>query len=80
MRVCNPGHAVGDAGTRRDERDAQPSRKLRVRVRHIDGRALIAHIDDRDAFLRQTHPDRHDVAAAEPKNTIDAARFEVAGD
>jgi len=80
MRVCDAGHAVGDARTRGDQRDAEAAGEFEVRMRHVDRSALVAHIDDRNAFLREPHPDRHDVAAAEPENAIDAARFEVAGD
>ena len=56
------------------------ARQLGMHVRHVDGRALIAHVDDADALCVNLHPQRHDVAAAESEHTVDAARGEKARD
>jgi hypothetical protein len=46
-----------------------------MRVRHINGRALVANINDLDSFGIETHPNWHDVAAAKGKNPFDSKRF-----
>ena len=80
VRVRDAGHRVGHTRTGGDERDAELAAELAVRVRHVDGRALVAHVDDRDALGIDAHPHRHDVAAAQAENAIDAARLEEARD
>jgi hypothetical protein len=47
---------------------------------HVDGSALVAHIDDADAFRIEPHPQRHDVTAAQRKDAVDAARLEATRD
>ena len=49
-----------------------------MRMGHVDGGPLVAHVDDADAFGVQPHPDRHDVPAAQPKYPVHTALFEKA--
>jgi hypothetical protein len=49
-------------------------------VRHVHCSAFVSDIDDRDAGRVDLHPDRHDVPAAQPEYTLDAASFEEARD
>jgi hypothetical protein len=44
-------------------------------MRHINGRALVANINDLDSFGIEAHPNWHDVAAAKGKYSFDPARF-----
>ena len=45
-------------------------------MRHIHRGAFVAHIDDAYALGVRAHPNRHDVAAAQAEDAIDAACFE----
>ena len=56
--------------------DPQPAGQVGMGVRHVDRGALVAHVDDADAFGVQPHPDRHDVPAAQPEHPVYAALFE----
>src|ERR1700730_3679460 len=47
-------------------------------LRHVDGRALIADIDDTDSFCVEPHPDRHDMAATKREYALDAALLQKA--
>ena len=49
-------------------------------VRHVDGGAFIAHINDADTFCIQTHPDRHDVTATQAEHPVNTTRLEQACD
>ena len=49
-------------------------------VRHVDGGAFVAHVDDADALARHVVPDRLDVAALQAEDAVDAARLEKARD
>ena len=64
MRVGDPRHRVGDARPGGDKCHAQLPRQLGVRLRHMHGCPLVAHVDDADAMRVEPHPDRHYVAAA----------------
>ena len=80
MRVGDAGDGVGHAGTGGDQRDAELAGQFRVGLGHMHGGALVAHVDDADAFGIEPHPDRHDVAAAEREHAGDAAAFQEARD
>ena len=73
MRVGDAGDCVGHAGTRGDHRNAKLAGELGMRLRHMNGRAFVANIDDLDAFGIQSHPDRHDMAAAQREDAFDTA-------
>ena len=71
---------VGHAGPGRDHGDAELAGQLGMGVRHVHGRALVAHVDDADAEPREMVPDRLDVAALQAEHAVDAARLEEARD
>lgn len=66
-------HAVGDPRTGSCHRDAHAARELRVRKRHAHCRALVPHVDDLHAELRQMVPDRLDVPTLQAKDAVNAA-------
>ena len=80
MRVGDPRHRVGHARPGSDQRHANAPTQLTVGMRHIDRGALVAHVDDANAFGIEPHPDRHDVAPAQREHAVNAARFEEARD
>jgi hypothetical protein len=47
-------------------------------MRHVDGRALVAHVDDAYAKLRQSVPDRVDGATLQVGDAVDPAGGEEA--
>jgi hypothetical protein len=53
--VGHPGHAIGDAGAGRHHGNAEAAGQFCVGMGHVDGRALVAHVDDADAA-----PARHE--------------------
>ena len=71
-------HAVGDAGTRRHERDAEFAGQQRMRGCHVDGGALVPHVDDRDAVRGEVIPDRLDMTALQSEHALRPARGEEA--
>ncbi len=66
--IRHRGDAVGDAGAGRHERDAELAGQQRMRSGHVHGRALVPHVDDRDAVGRKTIPDRLDMAALQAEH------------
>ena len=48
-------------------------------VRHVHRGAFIANVDDADTLPGNVVPDRLNVAALKPKNAVDAARLQKAG-
>ena len=78
--VGHGGDGVGDARTGGRHGDAEAAGQLGMGVRHVHGRALVAHVDDADALPRDMVPDRLDVAALQAEDAVDAARFEKARD
>ena len=78
--VGDRGDRVGHAGPGSDHRDAELAGQLGMGVRHVDGGALVAHVDDADAEPRDVVPDRLDVAALQAEHAVDAARLEEARD
>ena len=77
--VRDAGDAVGDAGAGGDDRAAdlggvQPA----VRVGRVDGRLLVAHVDDLDALVERAVVDGHDVPAREREDAVDAGHLERA--
>src|SRR6185295_6466304 len=67
------------AGTRGDRRDADLARvAARPRIRGVHCGLLVAHVDDADALLLAARVERHDVAAAESEDALDAGRLEGA--
>ena len=73
-------HRVGDAGAGGDHGDAELARELGMGVRHVDGRTLVADVDDADAEPRDVVPDRLDVPALQAEDAVDAARLQEARD
>ena len=59
---------------------AERAGEFGVRVRHVHGGALVAHVDDADAEPRDVVPDRLDVPALESEDAIDVARLQEARD
>src|SRR4029077_11277708 len=47
-------------------------------LRHMDGCALIADIDDTDTFGVEPHPDRHDMPATKREHALDTALLQKA--
>src|SRR2546427_169210 len=73
------GDAVGHAGARGDRRDADLARvAARPRVGGVHRGLLVAHVDDADPLLVAARVERHDVAAAQGEDALDAGRFERA--
>ncbi len=72
MGVGDAGDGVGHAGTGGDQRDADLPGHLRMGLRHVDRRALVADVDDLDALGIEAHEQRHDVAAAQGEDPLDA--------
>ena len=56
------------------------SGQLGMGVRHVHGRAFVAHVDDADPEPRHVVPDRLDMTALQAEDAIDAARLEEARD
>ncbi len=73
VRVGNAGHGIGEAGACGHQRDAKIAGEFGMGLRHMYRGALVAHIDDADAFEIGAHPDRHDVAAAQREYAIHAS-------
>ena len=73
LRIGDGGDAVGDAGPGGRERDPELAGEHGVRMRHVDGGALVAHIDDADAAPAELVPDRLDVPALQPEDAVDPA-------
>ncbi len=78
--VRHGGDGVGDAGPGSRHGDAQHASEFGMGVRHMDGRAFVAHVDDADALARHMIPDRLDMAALQAEDAVDAARFEKTRD
>lgn len=70
--LVTPGPAVTIATAR--------PRKLRMGMGHVDGRALVAHVDDADPEPGAMVPDRLDMPALQAEDAVDAARLQEAGD
>ena len=73
--IRDRGRRVGDARTRGHHGDAEFAGEFGVRVRHVDRRDFVAHVDDADAELGRVIPDRLDVAALQAEDAVDAARL-----
>jgi hypothetical protein len=74
LRIGHGGDAVGDAGPGRYQHDADSAGEHRMRVRHVHGRAFVAHVDDAHLTPPEVIPDRLNVAALQTEHAIDAAR------
>ncbi len=72
IALVMPGPAV--------TRATRVHRHLVMGLRHVDGGPLVAHVDDLNALRVEAHPDRHDVAATEGKDALDAPGLEGPGD
>ena len=79
MRVGNAGDGIGHSGARGNQRHPQLAGQFGMRLRHVNRRALVPHVDDANSFRIEPHPDRHDVAAAQRKHARDAAAFQETG-
>src|SRR5581483_917795 len=77
--IGDTGHGVGDAGAGGDEGHAEPTGEIGVSVGNVDGGPLVADVDDLDALGVERHPDRHEVAAAQPEDALDAPPLEEPG-
>ena len=51
-----------------------------MRMGHVNGRALIADVNDADALPRDVIPDWLNVATLQAENTVHSALFQKAGD
>jgi hypothetical protein len=78
--VGHCGDCVGDARAGGNHRDRGTASEFGMRVRHVDGGALVADIDDADAKPCGMVPDRLDVAALQTEHAVDPARFEETRD
>ena len=78
--LATAGTRVGHAGPGRHHGDAELAGQFGVGVRHVDGRDLVANVDDADAELRGMVPDRLDMAALQPEDAVDAARLQETRD
>ena len=74
--VGHAGDGVGHARPGGRQGDAELSGQLGMRVRHVDGGTLVAHVDDADALARGMVPDRLDVAALQAEDAVDASRHQ----
>ena len=73
VRVRHRGHAIRHAGPGGHHGDADAARQHGVSVRHVNRRALVAHVDDAHTALGQAVPDRLYVTALQAEYTVDAA-------
>ena len=80
MGVGDAGYGIGQARSGRGQGNADLARQLGMSLRHMHRGALVAYVYDSDAFGIETHPDGHDVPAAEREDPLDAARAQCAGD
>jgi hypothetical protein len=78
--VGHRGHTVGDAGPGGGHRHAEAAGQFGMGVRHMHRRALVAHVDDADAELRDMVPDWLDMTALQAEHAIDAAPLEETRD
>ncbi len=73
--IRHRGDAIGYARAGGDHGDAELARQLRMGMGHVDGRALVSHVDDADALAAAEIPDRLDMAALQAEDAVDAARL-----
>lgn len=72
MCVGDSGDRIGDAGPRSHQSHSQAAGYISMGVRHMYCGAFVTDIDNLNAFEITTHPDRHDMAAAEPKYPVNS--------
>jgi hypothetical protein len=80
MRVGYTGDRIRHARTRRNHRDTKLAGEFGMCLCHVNGGTLVANVDDPNSLRIETHPDRHDVAAAESENASDPTSLQKAGD
>ena len=73
LGVRHGGDAVGHTRTGGDQDDAELSGERGVRMGHVHGGALIAHVDNAYAPLCQLIPDGLDMTALETEHPVDVA-------
>ena len=69
--VCNPGHRVGGAGSRRDQADADTTGDPGVTVGGMDGPLFVPHQDVPDLLPEQLVIDVHDASSRITEEGID---------
>ena len=76
MRVGDAGDGIGHSRARGNQRHPEFAGQFGMRLRHVNRRALVADVDDADAFRIEPHPDRHDVPAAQREYARDATALQ----
>ena len=72
MRIRNTSYGVCQPRSGRHQSNSEFPGKLRVRLCHVNRSAFVTYVDDTDAMRVEPHPDRHDMSAAERKDTFHA--------
>ena len=70
--VGDRGHDVGEAGPRRDHRDAEPVAGAGIALRGMAGGDLVPRVDDRQIVIEAGLEDRIDMGAVQPEQPVDA--------
>ncbi len=70
--IGHGGDGVGHARAGGDHGDAKAAHELRMRMRHMHSRSLVANVDNADALSRHMVPDRLNVSALQAEHSIDA--------
>src|SRR5579863_2925115 len=80
MGIGDTGNRIGHARARRHQCDTQFAGQFGMGLSHVNGGAFVTYVNDADSLRVKSHPDRHDVSAAEGKYALDAALLEEARD
>ena len=74
-RLSHGGLDIGDAGSGSGDNDAGLTGSLGIRNSGISAGALMADVNDTDAFLPAGVENGHDMPAGEGKNSVNAFLF-----
>ena len=74
MRVRDGRYAIGHPRSRSCQHHADLPGEHRMRVRHVHGSALVAHVDDSHSALRELIPNRLNVSSLQPEYAVHLAR------
>src|SRR5215467_725938 len=69
------GDGIGDSGPGGHHRNAELPSQLSMRMRHMNGGPLVTHIDYADVLASDVVPDRLNMAALQPENSVNATHF-----
>ena len=72
MRIGNASDGVGHTWARSDQCHAQAVGQFGLCMGHVNSGTFIAYINQANAVGVQAHPNRHDVAAAQTIDPLDA--------